>query len=107
MALRTKDDKLTAQMVIQDDRKVVGAGARDRTFEPYYQSSQGKGNPGFSLALVSQFVVLSGGTIKVETSSETGSAYLLSFPASDPSVSAGFGGFHNRPVHQTEVATLA
>ncbi len=52
MATRTRDDKLRTQVVIQDDRKVVAAGARDRTFEPYYQSSQGKGNPGFSLALV-------------------------------------------------------
>ncbi len=84
MAVRTRDDKLSTQVVIQDDRKVVGAGARDRTFEPYYQSSHGKGNPGFSLALASQFVVLSGGSIKVETSSETGSAYVLSFPARDP-----------------------
>jgi two-component system cell cycle sensor histidine kinase/response regulator CckA len=86
IAIRTKDDKLCTQLVIQDDRKVVGTGARDRTFEPYYQSSQAKGNPGFSLALVSQFVVLSGGTIKVENSTETGSAYLLSFPASDVSL---------------------
>lgn len=120
MAIKTKDDKLSTQMVIQDDRKVVGAGARDRTFEPYYQSAQGKGNPGFSLALVSQFVVLSGGSIKVETSSETGSAYLLSFPVSDAPLPGGTplpngtgderthsSRFHNGPVKDIAVAMPA
>jgi two-component system, cell cycle sensor histidine kinase and response regulator CckA len=96
MAIRTKDDKLSAQLVIQDDRKVAGAGARDRAFEPYYQSSQGKGNPGFSLALVSQFVVLSGGSIKVETSPEAGSAYLLSFPACVAPLPSGTSDEHTR-----------
>jgi len=83
MTVITRDAKACAQVVVQDDRKVVTTGAKERTFEPYYQSFPGKRNPGFSLALVSQFVALSGGSIKVEATPGTGSAYLLSFPAAN------------------------
>jgi signal transduction histidine kinase len=77
---RTRDHKPGVQMVIRDDRKVESR-AKERTFDPYYQSAPGKRNPGFSLALVCQFVALSGGSIEVETIPGEGSAYILTFPA--------------------------
>ena len=83
MTVRARDGKASAQLMIHDDRKVLTSGARERAFEPYYQSFPGKHNPGFSLALVSQFVALSGGSIKVEATPGTGSAYMLSFPAAN------------------------
>lgn len=72
--------KSAAQLVIRDNRK-TGNTAGERVFDPYYQSSAGKRNPGFTLALVCQFVALSGGTIEVETIQNEGSAYILRFPA--------------------------
>ncbi len=84
--VRTSDGKPAARIVIRDDRKVA-ARTKDRIFDPYYQSGSGKRNPGFSLALVCQFVALSGGTIDVETRPNEGSAYYLTFPAATGSFS--------------------
>lgn len=69
------------QIMIRDTGKGIRPSAKDRIFEPYYQSRPGAGNPGFSLALVYQFVALSGGTIDVEAAPGQGVAYLLRFPA--------------------------
>jgi PAS domain-containing protein len=80
MAVRTKEQKPGVQLVIRDDRK-TGSAPRERVFDPYYQSLPGKRNPGFTLALVCQFVALAGGTIEVETIQDEGSAYILRFPA--------------------------
>jgi len=80
--VRTKDDKVAVQVVIRDNRK-AGASSKERAFDPYYQSVPGKRNPGFSLALVCQFVALNGGSIEVETTQGEGSAYFLTFPVID------------------------
>jgi signal transduction histidine kinase len=69
------------QITIQDTGKGIRPSAKDRIFEPYYQSRPGSGNPGFSLALVYQFVALNGGTIEVEAAPGQGVAYHLRFPA--------------------------
>jgi len=78
--ISTMPHKSGIQLVIRDDRK-AGAATRERVFDPYYQSSPGKRNPGFTLALVCQFVALAGGTIEVETIENEGSAYIIRFPA--------------------------
>ena len=80
MPIRMKDGKPGVQVACRDDRK-PGSGSKERAFDPYYQSLPGKRNPGFSLALVCQFVALSGGSIEVETFGDEGSAYLLRFPS--------------------------
>lgn len=77
------DNTQRAQVTIRDNGKILRTAAKERAFEPYYQSRPGKRNPGFSLALVYQFVALSGGCIEVENEAAGGSAYLLSFPAAD------------------------
>jgi two-component system, cell cycle sensor histidine kinase and response regulator CckA len=76
--------KYNSQVVVRDNRKVLASSAKERTFDPYYQSRPGKRNPGFSLALVYQFAALSGGSIDVEVSPGEGSAYFLTFPGADP-----------------------
>ena len=68
-----------AQRRRDDSRMCAGAGSR--VFDPYYQSGPGKRNPGFSLALVYQFVALSGGRIEVQAEPGDGSEYILTFPA--------------------------
>ena len=67
--------------MVRDDRKPLKGVAKERAFDPYYQARPGKRNPGFSLALVYQFVAISGGTIELESRQGEGSAYLISFPA--------------------------
>jgi PAS domain S-box-containing protein len=69
------------QVAIRDTGKGIRASATERVFDPYYQSRTGNRNPGFSLALVYQFVALSGGSIEVESAPDKGPGYLLSFPA--------------------------
>jgi signal transduction histidine kinase len=81
MPIGSRDEKASAQIVIRDNRKVVRATTKERVFDPYYQSGPGKRNPGFSLALVYQFVAVSGGRIELESAPGEGSAYLVSFPA--------------------------
>lgn len=76
--------KFNAQVIVRDNRKVLPSSAKERFFDPYYQSRPGKRNPGFSLALVYQFAALCGGSIDVEVSPGEGSAYLLTFPGADP-----------------------
>jgi PAS domain S-box-containing protein len=71
------------RLVIKDSGKGLRPGAKDRVFDPYYQSRPGNRNPGFSLALVYQFVALSGGSIEVDSTPGEGTAYLMTFPAVD------------------------
>ncbi len=84
-AIHTGDDPEgkaeLVEIALRDTGKSIRPGARDRVFEPYYQSRPGSGNPGFSLALVYQFVALNGGSIEVEANRGEGAAYLLRFPA--------------------------
>jgi hypothetical protein len=80
-ALELDGNPERVEITIRDTGKGIRASARERIFEPYYQSRPGSGNPGFSLALVYQFVALSGGTIEVETEPGQGVAYHLRFPA--------------------------
>ena len=77
--------KHAVQLTIRDNGKGFRANAKDRVFDPYYQSRLGNKNPGFSLAMVYQFVALNGGAIEVESASGKGVAYILSFPAADHS----------------------
>lgn len=94
------DGKSWVQVTIRDNRK-TGAGSKDRAFDPYYQSLPGKRNPGFSLALVCQFVALSGGSIEVESVPGESSAYILRFPAAS-GVPA-----HSEPVEALPIALSA
>jgi two-component system, cell cycle sensor histidine kinase and response regulator CckA len=71
------------QLSVRDTGKGIRPNAKERVFEPYFQSRPGGKNPGFSLALVYQFVALNGGFIDVENAPGGGVAYLLSFPAAD------------------------
>jgi PAS domain S-box-containing protein len=71
------------QLSIRDSGKGIRSTAKDRVFDPYFQSRPGGTNPGFSLALVYQFVALSGGFIDVENAPGGGVSYLLSFPPAD------------------------
>jgi two-component system, cell cycle sensor histidine kinase and response regulator CckA len=81
VATRPADSGHSVQLAIRDTGKGIRANTEGRVFDPYFQSRHGKGNPGFSLALVYQFVALSGGSIEVESVPGAGTAYLLSFPA--------------------------
>jgi len=83
MATTSADAGHSVQLAIRDTGKGIRANAEGRVFDPYFQSRHGKGNPGFSLALVYQFVALSGGSIEVESAPGEGTAYLLSFPVAD------------------------
>ena len=78
-----RDSRFGVQLSIRDTGKGIRASAKERVFEPYYQSRPGSRNPGFSLALVYQFVALSGGFIEVDNPPAGGVAYVLSFPATD------------------------
>jgi len=71
-------------VAIRDDGKCIRPGARERVFDPYYQSRAGNRNPGFSLALVYHFVTLNGGSIEVESDQALGTTYMLTFPLADP-----------------------
>jgi two-component system NtrC family sensor kinase len=82
MTVQHADGTRGIQVAIRDTGKGIRANATDRVFDPYYQSRPGNRNPGFTLALVYQFVALSGGSIDVQSSPE-GAAYLVSFPAAD------------------------
>jgi signal transduction histidine kinase len=73
------------QVAIRDNGKGFRASSSERIFDPYYQSRAGNRNPGFSLALVYQFVALSGGSIEVESAPEKGAGYLITFPAAESS----------------------
>jgi len=77
------DTVQSVRLSIRDNGKGVRADAKERIFDPYFQSRPGNKNPGFSLAMVYQFVASSGGSIEVESASGKGVAYLLSFPAAD------------------------
>jgi two-component system, cell cycle sensor histidine kinase and response regulator CckA len=85
MATVSADIGPSVQLAIRDTGKGIRANTEGRVFDPYFQSRHGKGNPGFSLALVYQFVALSGGSIGVESAPGAGIAYVLNFPASDVS----------------------
>jgi PAS domain S-box-containing protein len=83
MATVSADIGPSVQLAIRDTGKGIRANTEGRVFDPYFQSRHGKGNPGFSLALVYQFVAMSGGSIEVESAPGAGTAYVLSFPAPD------------------------
>jgi signal transduction histidine kinase len=81
-AIKRADGRRGVQVVVRDTGKGIRANAKDRVFDPYYQSRPGNRNPGFSLAIVYQFVALSGGSIEVR-SSPAGAEYLVNFPAAE------------------------
>jgi two-component system, cell cycle sensor histidine kinase and response regulator CckA len=72
-----------AHLTIRDTGKCILASAKERVFDPYYKSRLGNKNPGFSLALVYQFVVLNGGSIEVEGAPGKTVAYHVNFPTAD------------------------
>jgi two-component system cell cycle sensor histidine kinase/response regulator CckA len=84
-AVKLSGQKGGVQVAIRDSGKGIRASVTERVFDPYYQSRTGNRNPGFSLALVYQFVAMSGGSIEVESVPEKGTGYLLSFPALESS----------------------
>ncbi len=82
-SIKSLNSNYGVQLSIRDTGKRMRASAKERVFDPYFQSRPGGKNPGFSLALVYQFVALSGGYIDVENVPGGGVAYLLSFPSAD------------------------
>jgi len=82
-SIKAPGSRYGVELSIRDSGKGIRATAQERVFEPYYQARPGGKNPGFSLALVYQFVALSGGFIDVESIPGGGVEYLLSFPAAD------------------------
>jgi len=79
--ISTTTNAQVVQVAVRDTGKGIRADAKEHVFDPYYRSRHGKANPGFSLALVHQFVALSDGSIEVESAPGDGLAYLLTFPA--------------------------
>jgi PAS domain S-box-containing protein len=79
------DSRHGVQLAIRDTGKGIRAESKDRVFDPYYQSRPGNQSPGFSLALLYQFITLRGGTVEVESAGGNGVAYLLRFPAASES----------------------
>lgn len=82
-SIRRSDTKYGVELTIRDTGKGIRSSAKERVFDPYFESRPGGRNPGFSLALVYQFVAMSGGFIDVENAPGGGVAWVLSFPAAD------------------------
>ena len=66
MTTESADGARGVRVAIRDTGKSIRANAKDRVFDPYYQSRSGNRNAGFALALVYQFVALSGGSIEAQ-----------------------------------------
>ena len=79
-AVTSTNGKRRVRLSIRDTGKGVRANARDHMFDPYSPSRPGSRQAGFPLALVYQFVAVSGGTIDVE-SSTSGGKVVMEFPA--------------------------
>ena len=75
------DGKQWVQLAIRDSGRGLRGAAKERVFDPYYQSRSGSKNPGFSLALMYRFMALAGGSIDVDSAPGKGTGYLLTFPA--------------------------
>lgn len=82
-SIKSPGSRYGVRLSIRDTGKGIRASAKERAFDPYYESRPGGRNPGFSLALVYHFVALSGGYIDVENATGGGVTYMLSFPAVD------------------------
>ena len=87
-SIQSVKSQFGVQLSIRDSGKGIRSIAKDRVFDPYFQSRPGGTNPGFSLALVYQLVALSGGFIDVENTPGGGVSYVLSFPAADRACAA-------------------
>jgi signal transduction histidine kinase len=85
---KSPNDGSSVGLELRDTGKGIRPGATESVFDPYYQSRPGKRSPGFSLALVYQFVTLSGGHIEVSAKAGEG-GYLLTFPAAAETACAG------------------
>jgi hypothetical protein len=77
------DGRKNVRLGVWDNGKSIRANAKERIFDPYFESRPGIGTPGFSLALAYHFTTLNGGTMEVESGSGDGTAYLMNFPAVD------------------------
>ena len=82
-AFESADGRKNTRMTVWDNGKSIRANAKERIFDPYFESRPGIGSPGFSLALAYHFATLSGGTMEVESGSGDGTAYVMTFPAVD------------------------
>jgi two-component system cell cycle sensor histidine kinase/response regulator CckA len=82
-SLESADGKMSTRLTIWDNGKSIRANAKERIFDPYFESRPGIGSPGFSLALAYHFMTLNGGTMDVESGSGDGTAYVMIFPAVD------------------------
>lgn len=82
-AADSADQRKNAKLTIWDNGKSIRANAKERIFDPYFESRPGIGSPGFSLALAYHFATLNGGTMDVESGSGDGTAYVMTFPAVD------------------------
>jgi PAS domain S-box-containing protein len=82
-AIAFSENREGVQLSLRDTGKSIRPFAKERVFDPYYQSRPGSRNPGLSLALLYQFVAVNNGRIDVESSPAEGSVYRLSFPAAE------------------------
>jgi len=76
-------EQTNVRLTVWDNGKSIRANAKERIFDPYFESRPGIGSPGFALALAYHFATLNGGTMEVESGSNEGTAYLLNFPAAE------------------------
>jgi two-component system cell cycle sensor histidine kinase/response regulator CckA len=81
--VESADGRKHARLSIWDNGKGIRANAKERIFDPYFESRPGIGSPGFTLALAYHFTTLNGGTMDVESGSGDGTAYVMTFPAVD------------------------
>ncbi len=83
-AFESADGKKNTRLAIWDNGKGIRANAKERIFDPYFESRPGIGSPGL---LVWRWHTVSrrsgGGTIEVESGSGDGTAYVMTFPAVD------------------------
>ena len=75
--------KKSVRVTVWDSGKSMRVHAKERVFDPYYQSRPGNRNSGFSLALFYPFVAMNGGSIEVDSAPGKGTAYRLTFPIAD------------------------
>jgi signal transduction histidine kinase len=70
-------------LTVRDSGKIVAAMAKDRVFDPYFESRRGTDAAGIALALVYQFVASCGESIEVSSRPGEGTAYLLYLPVAE------------------------
>jgi len=79
MRITTASEQERVILKVQDDGPGIPESIQNDIFEPFYTTKE-KGT-GLGLALVYQYVQENGGQISVESDSEQGTTFVISFPA--------------------------